>query len=156
MLMSGFDIKMLKNAQDRSIIDSIKKIEDTCFSDAWTLSSIEKEFDNKISNWFAAYDNDDLVGYLLCWCVADECHLLKIAVHESCRRKGIGGMLISHMIDHCYINCCKFIELEVRQSNTDAIRLYEKFGFSKVGERKDYYPDDKETAVMFSKVLNNC
>ena len=41
-----------------------------------------------------------------------------------------------------------FLTLEVRESNVRARKLYEKFGFKIVGERKNYY-DNNETAILY-------
>ena len=153
MKNTEFTVKMLKKSEDRSIIYSIKKIEDACFSDPWTLSSIEKEFDNKISQWFIAYKNDVVAGYLLSWSVAGECDLLKLAVDEENRCKGVGRRLLESLIRDLRENDCEAVHLEVRESNVSAIRLYESVGFSKVGFRKDYYPDNNETALLFTRIL---
>ena len=42
--------------------------------------------------------------------------------------------------------------LEVRKSNSNAIALYEKFGFSVYAERKNYYTDNGEDALLMQKI----
>ena len=44
------------------------------------------------------------------------------------------------------------ISLEVNEKNTIAIKLYEKFGFEKVGLRKKYY-NEKDNAIIMTKIL---
>ena len=46
---------------------------------------------------------------------------------------------------------CSFITLEVRESNSKAIKLYEKFGFEDVGTRKNYYNNPIENAKLMTK-----
>ena len=48
-------------------------------------------------------------------------------------------------------NSLCFITLEVRESNAAAISLYSNFGFIKAGERKNYYSDPTENAVIMTK-----
>ena len=47
-----------------------------------------------------------------------------------------------------------FLTLEVRESNLKARKLYEKFGFKIVGERKNYY-DNNETAILYVRYFQN-
>ena len=49
-----------------------------------------------------------------------------------------------------YSEQLKFITLEVRPSNTAALKLYEGFGFEQVGERKNYYSNPAENAVLLT------
>ncbi len=61
-----------------------------------------------------------------------------IFVEEEYRRKNIASCLLDYMISELK-SSIKLITLEVRKSNTKAIQLYEKFGFSIYHTRKDYY-----------------
>ena len=58
-------------------------------------------------------------------------------------------MLLKNLIDFMK-NKCEFISLEVRKSNIPAIKLYEKFGFEKVGTRKDFYRKPQEDALIYT------
>jgi len=45
--------------------------------------------------------------------------------------------------------------LEVRKSNREAISFYEKFNFKLIGERKDYYTDPVEDALIYKLIMND-
>ncbi len=81
-------------------------------------------------------------------------HLVSIAVIEEYRRKGIGSLLLSETLRVMReIYKVHSIYLEVRVSNTPAIRLYEKFGFKKARIIKGYYMDGEDAYVMVKKLV---
>jgi [ribosomal protein S18]-alanine N-acetyltransferase len=82
------------------------------------------------------------------WRVADEVHILKVAVHPDARRSGFGSRLLSHMLDFSRRSSARLVTLEVRRSNDVAQRLYRRFGFRSVGLRPNYYADDNEDALV--------
>lgn len=94
-----------------------------------------------------------LCGYVCFWIVADELQIMNIAVHRSFRRRGIGWALLSHALGAGVASGARRAFLEVRKSNGGARKLYEKAGFSKVGERPGYYGLDQEAAVLMEMVL---
>ena len=82
----------------------------------------------------------------------EEAHITTIAVAPEFRRKNFGQALLKRIIDDCYLEKIKYITLEVRVSNTPAINLYTKYGFSSFGTRKGYYQDNNEDAlIMWTK-----
>ena len=85
--------------------------------------------------------------------VIDEGYIFNVAVRESYRNKGVATALINELITYGKKNNFSFITLEVRESNLPAISLYSKFGFIKAGERKDYYSNPKENAILLTKYL---
>lgn len=74
-----------------------------------------------------------------------------VAVDENARKKGIGTALINTLVTFAKKNSLAFLTLEVRQSNENAIRLYSNAGFVKVGERKNYYSEPAENAILMTK-----
>ncbi|WP_455203328.1 ribosomal protein S18-alanine N-acetyltransferase [Kaarinaea lacus] len=81
-----------------------------------------------------------VVGYAIMSTGAGEAHLLNLCVGKSWQRHGVGELLLRHMIEIAKNDQIEAIFLEVRPSNTAAMRLYDKAGFNQVGMRKDYYP----------------
>lgn len=92
-------------------------------------------------------DDGEIVGFMVFSRLYEVCELLYIAVLESYRNRGIGSKLISHI---CTEDIGK-IMLEVRKSNISAVNLYEKNGFKKIREIKNYY-DGKEDAIAMEKI----
>ena len=69
---------------------------------------------------------------------------------ESFRRKGIAEKLIRTLVDFCENEGMDFVTLEVRRSNEAAKKLYSKMGFEEVGERKDFYENPREDAILMT------
>lgn len=93
-----------------------------------------------------------LVGFMLTWFVADEVHLLNVAVEPAQRRKGIGRALMDDLLREARTASAAKIFLEVRVSNEPAIRLYDSYGFERLGVRRRYY-DDGEDALDMMRML---
>lgn len=132
-------------------INGVCKIENSCFAHPWSRTSIENELNNDTSLFFVATENDDVIGYIGMSVVLDEGYIFNVAVDENHRCNGVGSALIDSLVTYGKKNNFSFITLEVRESNEKARSLYSKFGFIKVGERKDYYSDPKENAVLMTK-----
>jgi len=75
-------------------------------------------------------------------------HVVSIAVIDNHRRKGFGSILVDEAIKGVKIRQCSELYLEVRCSNNDAVRLYEKLGFSIIHRLKAYYRDGEDAYVM--------
>jgi len=82
--------------------------------------------------------NGRAVGFALVRGVLDEAELLLLAVIPESRRLGVGAALLRSVLADCVARGIATMHLEVREGN-DAIKLYRNAGFSKVGERRDYY-----------------
>jgi ribosomal-protein-alanine N-acetyltransferase len=82
--------------------------------------------------------NGQAVGFALTRGVLDEAELLLLAVMPEARRRGVGAALLRAVMADCATRKISRIHLEVRAGN-DAIKLYSSSGFSKIGERRDYY-----------------
>ncbi|MCD6299635.1 MAG: ribosomal protein S18-alanine N-acetyltransferase [Dehalococcoidales bacterium] len=94
--------------------------------------------------------NEYIVGFAGIWIMADEAHIINIAVREDHRRQGIGELLLISIIDLATELNASIVTLEVRTSNTAAQSLYHKYGFSQVGIRRGYYTDNREDAILMS------
>ncbi len=93
-------------------------------------------------------DRGVVLGYLLFWHVADEAHVINVAVAPSERRKGIGRALVDHLVAYARANAIVKVLLEVRASNVAAIRLYEQAGFTRFNVRERYYSDGEDAVEM--------
>jgi ribosomal-protein-alanine N-acetyltransferase len=93
-------------------------------------------------------ENSIIVAYIIFWLVADEVHLHNLAVKKEYRRQGLAFYLMEAMAEIAGKNEIKEQTLEVRKSNTKAIKLYEKCGFVVKGIRPLYYTDTYEDALI--------
>lgn len=136
-------------------LDDVYIIETECFSHPWSRHSLENELNNETSLFFVAKEENEVIGYIGMSIVIDEGYIFNVAVRESYRNKGIATALINELVTYGKKNNFCFITLEVRESNLPAISLYSKFGFIKAGERKDYYSNPKENAILMTKYFYN-
>lgn len=93
-----------------------------------------------------------LMGYVIATDIADESELLRIAVADKFKGRGVGYELMCSYKDSLKDHCDKFF-LEVRTSNDKARALYEKIGYKSVGTRKNYYSEPTEDAEIYSMEL---
>lgn len=134
-------------------VPQIAQLEKLCFSDPWSEQSIASELENRLSDWFVALEDGQVVGYVGSQTVIDGSDMMNIAVHPDHRRRGIAQALVE-ALETCLRNRgSKMLLLEVRDSNAPAITLYEKLGFLQVGLRKNYYRNPKEDARILRKEL---
>ena len=75
-------------------------------------------------------------------------HVVSVAVIDEYRGNGFGSVLVNEAIKGVKIRQCSELYLEVRCSNNDAVRLYEKLGFSIIQRLKAYYRDGEDAYVM--------
>lgn len=134
-----------------SHLDNVYIIETECFSHPWSRQSLEEELNNETSLFLVAKEENEVIGYIGMSIVIDEGYIFNVAVRESHRNKGVATALINELVTYGKKNNFCFITLEVRESNQPAISLYSKFGFIKAGERKDYYSNPKENAILMTK-----
>ncbi|MEN2711336.1 ribosomal protein S18-alanine N-acetyltransferase [Sphingomonas sp. NPDC092331] len=85
----------------------------------------------------ASIDGQD-AGFALTRAIADEAELLLLATRPAARRRGVAGALLRAAIEEARNRGVARLHLEVRSGN-DAVWLYRREGFEKVGERRDYY-----------------
>ena len=134
-------------------LDDVYIIETECFSHPWSKQSLEEELNNETSLFLVAKEENEVIGYIGMSIVIDEGYIFNVAVREKYRNKGVATALINEFVTYGKKNNFSFITLEVRESNLPAISLYSKFGFIKAGERKDYYSNPKENAILLTKYL---
>jgi ribosomal-protein-alanine N-acetyltransferase len=142
---------------NRSDLPRILEIERLAFPSPWTLASFERELTLPFSRVMVAIpyddgptpsDGDQIVGFLCRWLIADECHVLNIAVHPDSRRLGIGGVLITEAISEARTNGAGVVTLEVRRTNLPARQLYRKFDFEERRLRRHYYGPGEDAIIM--------
>jgi len=148
-------MKITYNLMTDKDVNGVFDISNASFSSPWSLESIEGEINNPLAKYIVARDeiNGLVVGFVGIWIIVGEGNITNIAVHPDYRGNGIGDKLLSSLINLCYDLNCSLINLEVRESNYKAQNLYKKFGFNIDGIRKGYYEDNKENAILMSKIL---
>jgi ribosomal-protein-alanine N-acetyltransferase len=93
-------------------------------------------------------------GFLVAWHVADELHVLNVAVAPSLRRRGLARALMDEALAYAAGERVRIVLLEVRRSNRPAIKLYRALGFTALGVRAAYYADNDEDAIEMILALD--
>ncbi len=137
-----------------SHLDDIWRIERTAHSHPWAESMI-RELDSRCAQHRVMLVDEQVVGYFYAQNVVGEVTLLNIAIDPAHQGKGFGRKLTEFFIDMCMEQSAESAWLEVRESNTKAISLYESEGFNEVTRRHDYYPTNngKEDAIIMSFIF---
>jgi len=92
---------------------------------------------------------NEIIGYIIFWIIGETLELHDIAVRGKQKKKGIGFLMMKVMLEIARARKVEELFLEVRKSNVEAIRFYEKFNFKQIGIRKDYYQNPVEDALVF-------
>lgn len=131
-------------------IPQVVAVENAAFDDPWPVEVFEAELRHSWSHCLVieARDTGALLGHAVFWLVADEVHLLNLAVHPDARSRKLGRMLLGEVLQAARVRRARFITVEVRKSNAIARSLYESAGFKQVGLRPQHYASDGEDAVI--------
>lgn len=135
--------------------EAIAKIEKQCFSKPWTKAGIEAELSNNKAHFFTAKKLGTVCGYIGMHIILDECYIANVAVSPRWQKSRIGYTLAQKAVAVAEEKGCRFVSLEVRKSNKPAISLYEKCGFVPMGERKNFYSEPTEDALIMTKELED-
>ena len=142
---------MTINPMKEDHVAQVAALERQCFADPWSEGSIASELDNPLSLWLVAEQDGAVCGYVGSQTVLDETDMMNIAVRPDCRRQGIAAALIEELVARLKERGSHILRLEVRESNTPAIALYNSMGFTQLGIRKNYYRNPKENALILGK-----
>ena len=134
---------------DHRHVDEVVRIEST-FAAPWTREMFLQELrqQDELGYSLVALIEGRVVGYALNWFVADEVHIVNLAVHPHWRRRGIARYLLREVFGCARRRGMVIATLEVRYNNRPAIELYQSIGFREVALRKKYYADNGEDALV--------
>ena len=135
---------------EKQDIIHVAMLEATCFSMPFTEKALSELFLNTSWHFFVAKQGNNVVGYISFYCIIDETEIVNVCVLPEYRGQGIGRRLTQCAIDfNTEIKGTK-VMLEVRISNTPAIKLYESLGFIPVGVSKNHYKMPTEDALLMN------
>lgn len=147
----------MSNYQFRPMIETdlatVYQIEQRAHISPWHLDTLKSCIAPRYYNW-VVLQQQQVIGYIFAQSAADEISLLNICIDPDFQGKGIATQLLQQW-ESGLADSIQFIWLEVRVSNANAIKLYEKFDFIEQGIRKGYYPSAKgrEDALVMVKSL---
>ncbi len=129
-------------------VQSITVIERASYSLPWPETSFLGEIYSRLSITRVAELKGKIIGYICIRQVSNEAVLMKLTVDSAYRCRGIATMLFNNARNNLQENGCRFLYLEVRESNIAARKMYEKLNFTIIGTRKDYYVDPRENSLV--------
>lgn len=132
-------------------LEQVMPIEKECFTVPWTENGFFTFLIRQDALFLVAEEDGEILGYIGILTVPEEGEITNVCVRPSARRRHVGTRLLEALLDRMAARGIAVIHLEVRESNTPAIALYEKFGFVRDGLRRNYYEEPKEDALLMSR-----
>jgi [ribosomal protein S18]-alanine N-acetyltransferase len=129
-------------------LPEIEVIEQRAYKTPWSRSMFASELAKGTSICLGAFEGDQLVGYVVNSRYVDAWHVMNVAVDPEFQRRGIASRLLERLFELTIEDDGRGYTLEVRVSNKEAIKLYEKLGFERHGIRRGYYTDNREDALI--------
>ena len=141
---------------EASDAEKMSAIERECFTLPWSEEQCRAAFKQKAFAAFGLFCGENLAGYISIYHTGDELEILNLAVRPHIRRLGHGKRILRTILRLARKMDIHRVLLEVRKGNKAAISLYEGCGFQHVGQRRNYYADTGEDALIYLYELNSC
>lgn len=138
---------------EKADVARVRALEMESFANPWSEQAFLSELENPISHMLVLEKEGEIIGMIGYWMILDEIHLLTIAVDPAHRGKGWARFLMHAMLTHGKDSGAKHVVLEVRENNESARKLYERYGFVQVGRIANYYPEEKQDALIMRKEI---
>ena len=130
-------------------VPTVQEIEKEIFSTPWPRNAYYRELASRNTAHYIVLRRDaEIIGYGGMWRVYEEAHVTTIGVRRDQHHGGYGRILFAALVQAAYELGARWITLEVRTSNDNAMKMYEAFGFKVIGRRKGYYTDNGEDAIV--------
>ena len=130
-------------------LDAVNAIEMQAFQDPWSKQDFINELESNLYSCIYVKEiNGEVVAYVDLWIAYEYAEIANIAVKKEFLHQGIASELMQYCLQKIQQSKCENFTLEVRVSNMNAIKLYEKFGFQTVSKRKKYYADGEDAYLM--------
>lgn len=134
-------------------VPAVHRIEQVSYSVPWSEPTFRGLLQRADAELLVAELDGQLAGYAVFWQVLDQGELGNVAVDPAHRRRGLARRLVAAVMERAGERGVRELFLEVRPSNTGARQLYESFGFVSVGQRRNYYQQPVEDAVVMRVFL---
>lgn len=145
-LPAGWSVDSLEEAD----LDEVLEVERASFSNPWSRQMFVWEMQNAGVSYAYVLRTPEwrVAGFCTVWLVLDEVHINNIAIRPECRGQGAGRILLTVVLRTGAAHGATRATLEVRRSNTAALKLYEGMGFRIGGTRRSYYTSPVEDALI--------
>jgi ribosomal-protein-alanine N-acetyltransferase len=120
-------------------VSRVVALEREVYPQPWSEGVFRDELSLANRSYLVVEDAGSIVAYGGMLTVDQDAHITTLAVDPEARRNRLGTRLMLALVDEALSAGAEHLTLEVRVTNEAAHRLYERFGFSPVGVRKNYY-----------------
>ncbi len=131
---------------------AISRLEKESFKDPWTFEMFASGFSSPYFYGVLAEEDGEIIGYGCETILFENAEIDNLAVAKDHRRKGLGMILMSALEEEAKKRQAETSILEVRVSNSPALRLYLSRGYQGIYARSRYYPDGEDAIVMQKKL----
>jgi ribosomal-protein-alanine N-acetyltransferase len=124
------------------------------FFRGWTVADFQSYVRDTQTPIYVACDaKHRIAGFAMLRITGDECELMTIVVSKKFKGKRLSTALMQAMIEDLMMSPVTKMFLEVDEDNQPARKLYNRFGFTQIGERRGYYPrpDGKTATALVMK-----
>ncbi|HZN47546.1 MAG TPA: ribosomal protein S18-alanine N-acetyltransferase [Ramlibacter sp.] len=138
-----------------SRLGEVVAIERRAYAHPWTRGNFSDSLRSGYQAQLLCADDDVIMGYFVAMQGVDEVHLLNITVDPQFQGQGWGRVMLDALALWSRAQRAQWLWLEVRISNVRAQQVYLRYGYRRVGERKNYYPavQGREDAIVMSYKL---
>ena len=135
-------------------LKAIAAIEEAAYEFPWDPST----FNDCLSVGYCCWVGEKMgqvVAYGIVTVGAGESHVLNVCISPAMQGRGYGRRMMEKLMEVAKKHRAEMMILEVRPSNTRAVKLYQDLGFNEIGNRKGYYPAKKgrEDALVMARML---
>ncbi len=133
---------------------SVAELEKLSFKgECWGFGTLASAFENSQYSMFVAEEDGEIAGYGCISVSYENCDLENVLVAEEYRRSGVGRRILNELLQEAKSRGAENMFLEVRVSNSPAMRLYLSAGFVGVYARSRYYSDGEDCLVMKKSLI---
>lgn len=134
------DLSMQFRRMTEQDIVEVVAIEERVYPHPWSRGNFLDSIRSDYPAWVLRDGQGVLLGYFLLMLAVDEVHLLNIAVRGDMHGRGLGRYQLQKVVALAQQHAMSSVLLEVRPSNLRALAVYARYGFVRIGVRKNYYP----------------
>lgn len=120
----------------------VLRIAEASLPNPWREAIWRDELDSPFSLYMVLEEAGEVTGFIGVKHVADETHIMTVAVLPGRRGQGHARALVRAALEAPASRESLRVHLEVRPSNTAARTLYASLGFAETGIRPRYYGDE--------------
>lgn len=134
-------------------LPAVVELDQVCLGGLWTLEGYRRELESPNSDLLGVWTDREnhtpaLIGIGCLWAILEEAHITVLGIHPQWQHQGLGQALLWALLKSACQRQLEWATLEVRETNSVALSLYQKFGFQEAGRRRRYYKDTGEDALI--------